>query len=689
MDAVTRREIFEFGRFRLDLRAGGLFRVRDERPGEPVALGSRALDVLHVLVSRSGELVSRDEIMTAVWPGNVVEESNVTVQIAALRRVLDADRSAGSWLQTVPGRGYRLVLPVTRLEAARAAMPRRLSIIVLPFENLSGNGNNDYLIAGITYDLTNALSHIPGAFVIAQATASTYREKHEDIRKVGQDLNVRYVVRGSVRRFGRVLRVNAELASTETGGLLWSDSFSQQIADLAAGQEQIVVRMQSALNITLADLEAARSLHERPTNPDAFDLILRARAIPQVSKENITSALRLYEQALEHDPNSVLALVGAAYAATHSHYFRAIPYDIAMQRAMTYVERAQGLAPNSESVLTAQADVLDWLQGGLDGRRARSQLEVVAQKLIDEYPNNPAGYHELGVVRRNTGKYDEAAALFERAIRLDPHGPHATGSYAVSMVLCSVVAGHDREGLVWADRARAWEAGLGPIRQIELLALCAAAYARIGDLHSAKRAAEELNDRFPLHTWRWHSPEDPASEKNVEEYRRLRAAMKTAGVRDHLDPDTDFGVPPDDVLHRYHRKLPDRTPTAALGVTTVSTEQLFAMLKYDGPLVIDTMARTWHSSVPRAIGLDFGGDVHGTFVDDVQGRLERKLSELAGGDTAKAIVTMSFNVAQFDSYNLALRIRHAGYTNVYWYRGGREAWEVYGHPQVKLTRQEW
>jgi class 3 adenylate cyclase/TolB-like protein len=198
----------------------------------------------------------------------------------------------------------------------RPATAPPLSLVVLPFENVGGDAADNYLATGVTDDLTTALSHIPGAFVIARATAYTYRGKAEDIRKIGRDLNVRYVVRGSMQRFAQRLKVNAELGSTETGGQLWSDSFNQKISDLAAGQEEIVIRMRSGLNISLTDIEATRSLRERPTNPDAFDLILRARAIallPQ-AKDTTLQVLRLYEQARESDPNAVLALTGAANA---------------------------------------------------------------------------------------------------------------------------------------------------------------------------------------------------------------------------------------------------------------------------------------------------------------------------------------------------------------------------------------
>ena len=197
-----------------------------------------------------------------------------------------------------------------------ASTPPSLSLVVLPFDNLSGESGDDYLVTGITDDLTTALSHIPGTLAISRATAYSYRGKAEDIRRIGRDLGVRYVVQGSVRRFGPTLRVNVELSSTETGAQLWSDNFDQKIADLASGQEQIVIRMRAALNVSLADTEAARSLRERPTNPDAFDFILRARAVmllPQ-TKDTMVQAVGLFQQALSRDPNAVLALVGMVNA---------------------------------------------------------------------------------------------------------------------------------------------------------------------------------------------------------------------------------------------------------------------------------------------------------------------------------------------------------------------------------------
>jgi rhodanese-related sulfurtransferase len=254
------------------------------------------------------------------------------------------------------------------------------------------------------------------------------------------------------------------------------------------------------------------------------------------------------------------------------------------------------------------------------------------------------------------------------------------------MAYCNVWGGHDQEGLKWADRAIGAEGGLPAWRLRALLTLRVVAYARTGDLDTARRLAKELNDRYPFDTWRNHFPDDPGSEQNRKQTRSFVDALKAAGNRDHIDPNADFGVAPEAALHL---EFEGKTPTTAPGATTLDTEQLAVMLTDRKPLVIDTMANSWYRSIPGAIGLAFNGNTHGTFDDETQKRLEQKLHELTGGDMAKPIVAISLNAVSFDGYNLALRLRHAGYTNVYWYRGGREAWEVAGKPEEEVRPATW
>ena len=230
------------------------------------------------------------------------------------------------------------------------------------------------------------------------------------------------------------------------------------------------------------------------------------------------------------------------------------------------------------------------------------------------------------------------------------------------------------------------EGSLPAFRSVYLNMLRAVAYARTGNLEAAKRIIKQVTDQEPFWTWRDRYPDDPDSETNRVQVRSFMEALRVAGMRDHVDPDANFGVPPEDVLHL---EFAGKTPTTTPGATTVGTEELAGMLRDKKPLVIDTMANSWFRSVPGAIGLDFHDNTHGTFTDHVQELLEKKLRQLTGSDMTRPIVALGWSAASFDGYNLALRIRHAGYTDVYWYRGGRQAWEVAGKPEEVVRPADW
>ena len=167
----------------------------------------------------------------------------------------------------------------------------RLSMVVLPFDNLSSDPEQDYLAEGLTEDLTTDLSQLPGAFVIARNSAFSYKRAAVDVKQVGSELGVRYVIEGSVRKLGEVLRLNVRLASAETGAQLSADRFDVHWNDIGAGQDEIVSRIASVLNMRLIDIEGARSARERPDNPDALDLVLRARSL-QIKRGTASGPLK-------------------------------------------------------------------------------------------------------------------------------------------------------------------------------------------------------------------------------------------------------------------------------------------------------------------------------------------------------------------------------------------------------------
>jgi hypothetical protein len=175
------------------------------------------------------------------------------------------------------------------------------------------------------------------------------------------------------------------------------------------------------------------------------------------------------------------------------------------------------------------------------------------------------------------------------------------------------------------------------------------------------------------------------SEIFVEQYRRFQDALRLAGLRDHADEDADFGAPSDAMLHDV---LAGPTPMEASGAETIRTPDLVRLLADDQPVVVDTLTYSWGRSIPGAIGLKYAG-LGGSLSDGAQDRLRDKLRDLTARDLNRPVVAVGWNSERFDGRNLALRLAALGHWQVYWYRGGREAWEVAGLPDAEVDVQEW
>jgi TolB-like protein/DNA-binding winged helix-turn-helix (wHTH) protein len=759
--------ICRFDNFLLDKRALTLCQIYADGHTTPVQIGSRALQVLCLLVDRCGEIVSQSEIMDAVWANVAVEQNNLTVQVSALRRVLDADRRQASSIQNIPGRGYRFLPMVTQewslllnpagetlpeddrkascpdepvatsgdqptilaphsvealtpaaiverssikswrghttllaasclcvaallasatwyigptlLSHAGSGAPPRLSIVVLPFANLSGDPKEDYLADGITEDLTSDIAGIPGTFVIARQSAQTYRGKAADVRAVGAELGVRYVVEGSVRKIDDVLRVNAQLIATESGAHLWADRFDQPLKSLSAGQEAIVRRIGQSLNMAVVDTESARSKRERPTNPDAFDLILRARSIglhPMGVQEH-AQRTALYEQALRLDPTSLLAMMGVANSLILDLVNFGNTAGDGMLRAGKLISAAAAINPDHAEVLASAA----WLLRAQD----RYEESIAAYRhLVEMYPNYYSGYSQIGLLLTSTGHAEEGIPIMLEALRRDPQNPGNRARYD-QLGLANLLIERNEEAIYWSRRALAAAPNIAPISRAQPYLRIAAAQARLGRLDEAHNAVVEANRAWPYDTVRTHWPADYGNPIYVAQIESFQAALRLAGHRDHADEDADFGVASDDSLPE---DLGRPTPTSVPGATTIHTAQLHGLLTEHKPIIIDPMMYWWGRSLPGAIGLKRAGG-GGSYSDAAQDRLRRKMQTLTNGDLATPIVAIGFNSERFDGRNLALRLVTLGYTNVYWYRGGREAWEVNGLPETAINMQEW
>jgi adenylate cyclase len=715
MDALRSPDILLFGPFRFDRRGSFLFRRAEDGRYQPVSLGSRALTVLGVLTERPGDLVTKDEIMCAVWPGTVVEESNLTVQISTLRRILDAGSEGDSCIQTVSGRGYRFVLPTTRpagtqsdsvlmhstavgsaaeqdrrqiIEERMVRPPNhgiaetpRLSLAVLPFKNLGGDANEDYFADAITEDLTTNLSRLPGALVIARTSAAFYMNKSVDVRRVGQELGVRYVVEGSARRLGETLRVNVQLIATETGTHLWAGRFDQDIRDLCVGQDEIANRLSAELGVQVVEAETARSTREHSRDPDAFDLFLRARS---AFRNQSAESIGLYEQALQLDPSSARVMILLARELIN-RYLNTGPNtgnpDL-IDRADSLISTAGTIEPNTEHVIFATGFLLR-------AQARHAEAIAVLQQLAERAPNNSNAFRQLGICMIAKGRAGEAVPHLRRSIRLDPLTPnHRFTCNFIGQALAML--GHDAEAAGWHQQALAATARDTPQWRATCYLFMASAYGLLDQPLDARHALAEANRLWPYATLRSFRPIHPGPCGSPDpailvQMRRIQEGLRLAGLRDHADEAVDFGLPETGELRT---DLTGRTPTSVPGATTIRTSELADLIKRQTPILIDVALGSWGRSVPGAVGLQ-GTGLGVQFSDVRQTRFSHKIRDLTSGDLAAPIVVFGANSERFTGYNLALRLVALGYTQVHWYRGGFEAWQVNGLPETEVDVQEW
>jgi TolB-like protein len=388
----------------------------------------------------------------------------------------------------------------------RPAQAAHLSIVVLPFTNLSGDPTQDYFADGVTENLTTELSRIKGSFVIARNTAFTYKGKSIDAKEIGKELGVRYVLDGSVQRDQNRVRVNAQLVDAESGAHVWADRFEENVADLFKLQDEVVARLANTLGYELVKAEAERSA--RSKSPDSIDLTMRGWALVwqgyqqplKDKRQSYGAAIDLFEQALKLDPNDPDALAGEAFT-----YF---------------IEFANGLGSpeiDLETKIVAQADRAIALEHGNDRayyaksvylsftRRLNEALSAANTGLTFD-PNSPWIHGARAVAEISLGLFEQARSDSQQAIRLSPRDPGIGLRY--------VQEGDAELGMGHLDAAlnnynKAIESGM----QVFIpYANLAAAYALAGKIDEAKPLLAEARRLNPQLTVKWmiaHAPNLP------------------------------------------------------------------------------------------------------------------------------------------------------------------------------------
>src|SRR6516165_5966669 len=318
--------------------AGGIFGASDEvrflfedyvldaerrelrRAGAQLAIEPQVFDLLEFLVRNRDRVVSKDDLLASVWSGRIVSESTLASRINAARRIIGDTGEQQRLIRTIIGKGVRFVGEAReRQDSDQPIAPPvapRLSIVVLPFTNFSNDPELEYFADGVADNLTTDLSQITGGFVIARSTAFTYKGKLVDVKKVGRELGVRYVVEGSIRRAGDMLRLNVQLTDVESGAHLWADRFDTDAVNLAQTQSEITGRLARSINFKLVEAEGLSIEREKALDPDPHDLLIHgwATLVRPISAATLQEALRVFARVLEIEPDSVAAKVGLGYA---------------------------------------------------------------------------------------------------------------------------------------------------------------------------------------------------------------------------------------------------------------------------------------------------------------------------------------------------------------------------------------
>ena len=411
-----------------------------------------------------------------------------------LAALLVAAAAGGTWL----------VMGGSRPTADHTTSPRattdaaHLSLVVLPFANLSKDPGQDYFADGVTESLTTDLSRIRSSFVISRSTAFTLKGRSVDAREISNELGVRYVLEGSVQRDQRRVRVNAQLIDGESGAHLWAERFEDSVADVFDLQDQVVARLANTLGHELIKAEATKGAHSR--NPDVIDLVMRGWALTMqpLTRDSIAAARGWFQQALQVDANDPDALAGEAitYLSDYSFGWAALGTDYD-QRILGPADRAIALAPDNVRAHSAKSAYLSL------SRRAREAL-AAADAGLAVNANFAQLYGSRSGARISLGRFDEAILDVQQAMRLSPRDP-ITGIWR--LLWGDAELGRDQYDAAIEQYQKAIGAGL---RTYAPYSNMAAAYALAGKMDEARFAMEEARRVKPDLTAQWviaHAPD--------------------------------------------------------------------------------------------------------------------------------------------------------------------------------------
>ena len=407
------------------------------RGGEPIAVAPKAFDLLVHLVQNRERVVTRDDLIAAVWDGRIISESALATCINAARAAIADNGEEQRLIKTLPRRGIRFVGDVREtagasesLEPPRLSLPNRPSIAVLPFQNMSDDPTQEYFADGIVEDIITGLSRIKSLFVIARNSTVAYKSAPVDMKRVGRDLGVRYVLEGGVRRSGDRIRCTAQLIEAETGIQLWAERYDRLLEDIFALQDDITTSVVGAIEPSVRKAEIERAKRKRPENFNAYDFLLRA--LPYVYTHTATdaaTALPFLQKALECDPSYAAAHALMAWCR-HFRFSRAGLHEEDRLAAVEHAHSAISFGSDDPTSLAIAAFVIS-----LD-EHDQTTAQDLFERALAISSSDIFALSCSALILSWVGEADKAIDRAQRALRLSPFDSLNYLSYNAIAIAC-------------------------------------------------------------------------------------------------------------------------------------------------------------------------------------------------------------------------------------------------------------
>lgn len=455
------------------------------RGGKAVHVEPQVFDLLVHLIRNREQVISKDDMLAAVWGGRIVSESTLSNRINAARRVIGDSGEQQHFIRTVPRRGLRFVgevreeskqspdafgasaLPMSSAQTkplasiqggnvARGSVRDAIgageargkpTVAVLPFDNMSGDPEQDYLSDGISEDIITLLSKNRALLVIARNSAFAFRGRGSDVRRIGESLGADYVVEGGVRKMGQYLRITVHLIETEGGRLLWAEQYDRNLEEFHEVQDQITATIAARIEPGIGTAEWLRTERKPLQALQAWDLFrLGTKHFYKSTSEDNVEAQRLFRRAIGLDPNLAQAYGFLSYAIVlRMLYFDADPDEEQLNEALAFAKKGVGLDDQDALIRFIYGRVLL-------ARRVYGDALAELEEALKLNPVLPVVYCGLGDSLAYEGRFAEAMPYFEKAINLSSHDPQRWAFYSYG-ALALIFAREFEEAQKWASKA--------------------------------------------------------------------------------------------------------------------------------------------------------------------------------------------------------------------------------------------